>query len=183
MRKRRTGFWASVFLVVSLVSIGGCGGSGGDGGGDAEVVGTVKGKVGDVEGQWYAIKIEQNGISAASSNYSSMPGGLADYTIQAHEGRRFSISNSVSISMQYLGDRVLSSDVTYFPEQGMVPHYTSDENSVAIAMTTMEKIGDVYKLAGTAQGKLYRVASMTGDPDLSDSIDVAIAFEADAYLE
>lgn len=146
-----------------------------------EVIGTVQGNIGAQTGEWLAIKMGTGPEAAVTANYFAPLANMMSYTIQAHGEQRFAVGNSVSIELSYMGDQLVSGEATYFPGEGLFPHYTSDGESLTVEIGSLKSVGELLEIEGTAQGELFHVSSLTSGVDTGDAIPIEISFRARLY--
>ena len=146
--------------------------------GNARIIGTIEGAVGDQSGPWHALSMTHQGETVSTASWSAVMGDLISYSIQGHEGDSFSVANSISVDLTLSGGRSYDPTVAWFPEASLAPNYMSVEDSVTVTFDSMEENGDEVRVSGTAKGEVFLHASMMGEPDMSDSRPVDLRFEA-----
>lgn len=189
-RNRKRTNHALVAAVLSTLALAACGTddlpdgalalpSGGNGG--TEVIGTIRGNIGQRPGEWHAIRMGSGSDAATTASYFAPLANMMSYTIQGHAERRFAIENSLSIELSYMGDQLVGSEATYFHDEGLLPHYTSDGESLTVEITALRTVDDLLEIEGTARGKLFHVASLTSGVDPADAMPIDVTFRATLY--
>lgn len=187
--------WAAAALAVTLVACGGApeetaraqATAGSTASNEDSAVssanheGEIAGSVGEMQGAWNTLTLDMGGETRSTATFSNPVGLMTDFTLQGHEGGRFQIKDSVSVTFSLQGDAVVAGGVLYMPENQMFPHYGDHEDSVTVTLEELRVEGEKAFVKGRASGEIYRLADYTAKPDMSDSLSVDLAFDAVAY--
>ncbi|MBA2778680.1 hypothetical protein [Billgrantia kenyensis] len=139
-----------------------------------QVTGTLDGE----KREWHTLR----SADASTVNFRELMPGMYGMTIQGHREARFETQGTLSIDFMVMNDVPNGVTVMYFPESGMTPHYTLEQVE-RVSFDRLEIDGDTARIVGSLEGALMHVASMTSDPDPSDTIELSVRFDVEARRE
>lgn len=137
---------------------------------------TLEGSIDGEERQWYIL--EADGRSTAE--FSEHMPGMLGISVQGHAEESFAMRGTIAVSITLIdGEPVGGLEVSYFPEDGMFPMYTSAGES-DWNLDPVEEDGDTAAVSGHFTGTLQRVESMRDEPDPDDTLAVELRFDVTA---
>lgn len=154
-------------LAVSALLLGGLMWGAGQAVAD-EISGTLDGE----PKEWHVVTHSEG----STANFGELMPGMMDVTIQGHREQRFETQGTLSINFMVMNGVSGDASVSYFPEDGIMPHYGTEEE-VPIEIELLDIDGDSGRVKGRIATSLAYVASMTEGHDHSNTIDIDVSFD------
>lgn len=144
-----------------------------------EVIGTVTGTIDGQERTWFLTS--QDGQS--QSDFSEM-GSIVDVSILAHASLDTVMSTKDGLMLSWTvfdmaNPEPQGAELRYMAGDSFMQAYTAPEDApVMLDLSTFAKLTDGLHVAGTVSGTLGWSEGAGADPDMADSRDVSITFDA-----
>ncbi|WP_433924318.1 hypothetical protein ACN06F_16350 [Vreelandella sp. 21] len=139
-----------------------------------EISGTLDGE----SKEWHVVTHSEG----STANFSELMPGMMDVTIQGHREPKFETQGTLSISFIVMNGDTGDASVSYFPENGMLPHYGTEQD-VPIDIELLDIDGDTGRVKGRVVTSLAYLASMSDDYDHSNTMDIDVSFDATLVRE
>ena len=140
------------------------------------VADTLEGAIDDEGRQWYILKAD----GESTANFSEHMPGMLGINIQGHAEDHFVVEGSIAVSITMMdGKPIGGPEVSYFPDAGMFPMYTSTGDG-EWHLETVEVDGDTATVTGTYSGQLALVESMQDEADTENTVAVDLRFDVTA---
>ncbi|MCH8488762.1 MAG: hypothetical protein LAT81_02380 [Oceanicaulis sp.] len=134
---------------------------------------SVRGSLDGEAREWHVL----TGEDGKTANFSELSAGIYQVTVQAHRRDRYEVEGSVSLTFTVMDGAVLDAEAMYFPQAGMVPHYSREEAGDALVIERMDFAGATGRLVGRFEGELAYRASMFSELDESNVTALVVEFD------